>query len=104
MLKAPARTSAMTQTTEHKEAIGTSTGGTQALQAVLSALPAVTPGIVIVQHMPPHFTAAFASRLDSLCQIEVREARDNARVVPGTALIAPGGKHMMQRRNGAQYN
>lgn len=104
MLKAPSRTQAMTQTTEHIVAIGTSTGGTQALQTVLSALPAVTPGIVIVQHMPPQFTAAFAARLDSLCQIEVREAKDNDRVVPGTALIAPGGKHMMLRRSGAQYN
>jgi two-component system, chemotaxis family, protein-glutamate methylesterase/glutaminase len=104
MLKAPSRTQAMTQTTEHIVAIGTSTGGTQALQTVLSALPAVTPGIVIVQHMPPQFTAAFAARLDSLCHIEVREAKDNDRVVPGTALIAPGGKHMMLRRSGAQYN
>lgn len=104
MLKAPSRTQAMTQTTEHIVAIGTSTGGTQALQTVLSALPAVTPGIVIVQHMPPQFTAAFAARLDNLCQIEVREAKDNDRVVPGTALIAPGGKHMMLRRSGAQYN
>ncbi len=104
MLKAPtSRSQAMTQTTEHIVAIGTSTGGTQALQAVLSALPAVTPGIVIVQHMPPQFTAAFASRLDSLCQIEVREAKDGDRVVQGTALIAPGGKHMMLRRSGAQY-
>jgi two-component system, chemotaxis family, protein-glutamate methylesterase/glutaminase len=104
MLKAPtSRTQAMTRTTEHIVAIGTSTGGTQALQAVLSALPAVTPGIVIVQHMPPQFTAAFASRLDSLCQIDVREAKDNDRVIPGTALIAPGGKHMMLRRSGAQY-
>ena len=103
MLKAPARTQAMTQTTEHIVAVGTSTGGTQALQTVLSALPAVTPGIVIVQHMPPQFTAAFAARLNSVCQIEVREARDNDRVVPGTALIAPGGKHMMLRRSGAQY-
>jgi two-component system chemotaxis response regulator CheB len=105
MLKAPtARSHAMTQTTEHIVAIGTSTGGTQALQTVLSALPAVTPGIVIVQHMPPQFTAAFAARLNSLCQIEVREARDNDRVVPGTALIAPGGKHMMLHRSGAQYH
>jgi two-component system chemotaxis response regulator CheB len=103
MLRAPARTQAMTQTTEHIVAIGTSTGGTQALQTVLSALPGVTPGIVIVQHMPPQFTAAFAARLNSVCQIEVREARDNDRVVPGTALIAPGGKHMMLRRSGAQY-
>jgi two-component system chemotaxis response regulator CheB len=103
MLKAPARTQAMTQTTEHIVAIGTSTGGTQALQTVLSALPAVTPGIVIVQHMPPQFTAAFAARLNSVCQIEVREGKDNDRVVPGTALIAPGGKHMMLHRSGAQY-
>jgi two-component system chemotaxis response regulator CheB len=103
MLKAPARTQAMTQTTEHIVAIGTSTGGTQALQTVLSTLPAVTPGIVVVQHMPPQFTAAFAARLNSVCQIEVREGKDNDRVVPGTALIAPGGKHMMLRRSGAQY-
>ncbi len=103
MLKAPARGSAMSKTTEHVVAIGTSTGGTQALQQVLSALPSVTPGIVIVQHMPPQFTAAFAARLDSLCEINVREAKDNDRVVPGSALIAPGGKHMMLKRSGAQY-
>jgi two-component system chemotaxis response regulator CheB len=103
MLKAPARGNAMSQTTQHVVAIGTSTGGTQALQQVLAALPSVTPGIVIVQHMPPQFTAAFAARLDSLCEINVREAKDNDRVVPGTALIAPGGKHMMLKRSGAQY-
>jgi two-component system chemotaxis response regulator CheB len=102
MLKAPAA-KAMVQTTEHIVAIGTSTGGTQALQTVLSALPSVTPGIVIVQHMPPQFTAAFAARLNSVCQIDVREAKNNDRVVPGTALIAPGGKHMMLHRSGAQY-
>jgi two-component system, chemotaxis family, protein-glutamate methylesterase/glutaminase len=102
MLKAP-RGNAMTQTTEHIVAIGTSTGGTQALQEVLSALPSVTPGIVIVQHMPPQFTAAFAARLDGLCEINVREAKDNDRVIPGAALIAPGGKHMMLKRSGAQY-
>ncbi len=103
MLKAPPRGNAMTQTTEHIVAIGTSTGGTQALQEVLAALPSVTPGIVIVQHMPPQFTAAFASRLDGLCEINVREAKDNDRVIPGAALIAPGGKHMMLKRSGAQY-
>jgi two-component system, chemotaxis family, protein-glutamate methylesterase/glutaminase len=102
MLKAP-RGNAMTQTTEHIVAIGTSTGGTQALQEVLAALPSVTPGIVIVQHMPPQFTAAFAARLDGLCEINVREAKDNDRVIPGAALIAPGGKHMMLKRSGAQY-
>ncbi len=95
---------AMIQTTEHVVAIGTSTGGTQALEAVLTALPRVSPGIVIVQHMPEKFTAAFAARLDGLCRIEVREARHNDRVIPGQALVAPGGKHMLLRRSGAQYH
>ncbi len=94
---------AMIQTTERVVALGTSTGGTQALEVVLTALPRVCPGIVIVQHMPEQFTAAFASRLNSLCQIEVKEAQHNDRVMPGRALIAPGGKHMLLRRNGAQY-
>jgi len=95
--------SAMTQTTERVVALGTSTGGTQALEVVLRSLPRVTPGIVVVQHMPEKFTAEFANRLNGLCQIEVREAQDNDRVVPGRALIAPGGKHMLLRRTGAQY-
>ncbi|HVO47948.1 MAG TPA: chemotaxis response regulator protein-glutamate methylesterase [Steroidobacteraceae bacterium] len=104
VMLAPAREArAMTRTTEHIVAIGTSTGGTQALQEVLTRLPTVSPGIVIVQHMPQHFTAAFADRLNALCQITVREARHNDRVVPGTALIAPGGKHMLLVRSGAQY-
>ena len=91
------------QTTERVVAIGTSTGGTQALEEVLTALPRVTPGIVIVQHMPEKFTAAFAARLNGLCQIRVAEARHGERVLPGQALIAPGGKHMLLRRDGAQY-
>ncbi len=95
---------AMTQTTERVVAIGTSTGGTQALEEVLTALPRVCPGIVIVQHMPEKFTAAFASRLDGLCRIAVKEAENNDRVVPGRALIAPGGRHMLLRRSGAQYH
>ncbi|MGH6648396.1 protein-glutamate methylesterase/protein-glutamine glutaminase [Aquabacterium sp.] len=94
---------AMVQTTERVVAIGTSTGGTQALEEVLTALPRVCPGIVIVQHMPEKFTAAFAARLDSICQIRVKEAQHNDRVVPGQALIAPGGKHMVLKRSGAQY-
>jgi len=101
----PADTShAMAQTTERLVAIGTSTGGTQALEAVLTALPRVSPGIVIVQHMPEKFTASFAERLNGLCQIEVREAKNNDRVIPGLALIAPGGKHMMLKRSGAYYH
>ncbi|MGE0082086.1 MAG: chemotaxis response regulator protein-glutamate methylesterase [Thiohalomonadaceae bacterium] len=94
---------AMVETTDRVVAIGTSTGGTQSLEVVLSALPAVVPGIVVVQHMPERFTSAFARRLDSLCNIEVREARDHDRVIPGVAYIAPGGRHMIMRRSGAQY-
>lgn len=101
---ADARSSALLRTTDRVVALGTSTGGTQALEVVLRALPRMSPGIVIVQHMPEHFTAAFADRLNGLCQIEVREARHNDRVVAGRALIAPGGKHMLLRRNGAQYH
>ena len=103
VILAPAREKAMTRTTERIVAIGTSTGGTQALEHVLTQLPAVCPGIVIVQHMPPAFTGAFASRLNTLCDIEVREAKNNDRVIPGTALIAPGGKHLLLKRSGAQY-
>lgn len=99
----PAGTVAMAQTTEKIVAIGTSTGGTQALEAVLTALPRVCPGIVIVQHMPENFTAAFAQRLNQLCDIEVKEAAHGDRVIQGRALIAPGGKHMLLKRSGAQY-
>ncbi len=103
VILAPAREKAMIRTTEHVVAIGTSTGGTQALEKVLTALPGVCPGIVIVQHMPPNFTAAFAARLHGICRIDVQEARHNDRVVPGRALIAPGGKHMLLQRSGAHY-
>jgi two-component system chemotaxis response regulator CheB len=94
---------AMAQTTDVVVAIGTSTGGTQALEIVLTRLPRVCPGMVIVQHMPEKFTEAFANRLNGLSQIEVREARDGDRVMPGLALIAPGGRHMLLKRSGAQY-
>ena len=103
MLSSQHTGAAMYGTTDRLIAIGTSTGGTQALEAVLTKLPAVCPGIVIVQHMPEKFTALFADRLNSLCKLEVREAQNGDRVVPGRALIAPGGRHMMLRRSGAQY-
>jgi two-component system chemotaxis response regulator CheB len=99
----PAGNRALERTTDQVVAIGTSTGGTQALEAVLTKLPATCLGIVIVQHMPEKFTAMFAERLNSLSQIEVREAKNGDRVIPGRALIAPGGRHMMLKRSGAQY-
>lgn len=102
LVKAPLP-AALADTTDRIVAIGTSTGGTQALEAVLSALPRVTPGLVVVQHMPEKFTAAFAHRLDSICEIEVREAQSGDRILPGRALIAPGGRHLQVVRSGAQY-
>jgi two-component system chemotaxis response regulator CheB len=103
VILAPGSGRAMAQTTERVVAIGTSTGGTQALEEVLTALPLVTAGIVIVQHMPEKFTHAFAARLDTLSRIAVKEAENNDRVLPGRALIAPGGRHMVLKRSGAQY-
>ena len=84
-------------------AIGASTGGTEALKTVLTRMPPNSPGIVVVQHMPANFTTAFAERLNSLCQITVKEARDNDSVTIGSALIAPGNFHMILRRSGARY-
>jgi two-component system chemotaxis response regulator CheB len=84
--------------------IGASTGGTESLKVVLEALPEDCPGIVIVQHMPEKFTAAFAKRLDSLCAIEVKEAEDGDEVLCGRALIAPGNKHTALKRRGDQYH
>jgi two-component system chemotaxis response regulator CheB len=97
------RGEALRETSETVVAIGTSTGGTQALESVLAALPPVAPGLVVVQHMPEKFTAAFAQRLDSMCRVEVKEAQDQDRVLRGRVLIAPGGRHMTLRRSGAQY-
>lgn len=83
--------------------IGSSTGGTQAIEAVLLELAADSPGIAIVQHMPEKFTAMYAQRLDGICAMNVREARDGDRLERGVVLIAPGGRHMQLRKAGGQY-
>ena len=101
MERAPMK--ALAQTSHKVIAIGASTGGTEALKQVLTQLPANSPGILVVQHMPANFTASFADRLNSLCQVNVKEAKDSDAVVPGHALIAPGNFHMILRRSGARY-
>ena len=94
---------ALAQTTNQIIAIGASTGGTEALKAVLTRMPVNSPGIVVVQHMPANFTTAFAERLNGLCQMSVKEAKNNDSVTQGTVLIAPGNYHMILRRSGARY-
>jgi len=94
---------ALKRSTHKVIAMGASTGGTEALKSVLMQMPINSPGIVIVQHMPPRFTTTFANRLNELCQIEVREAKDGDSVLPGTALIAPGNFHMALKRVGGTY-
>ncbi len=84
--------------------IGASTGGTEAIRAVLEPLPPDTPAILVTQHMPPGFTRSFAERLDGLCRIRVKEAEDGERVLPGHAYLAPGGRHLAVRRSGAHYH
>ncbi len=91
------------ETTEKVVVVGASTGGTEALRVLLEGLPKNSPGIVIVQHMPEHFTTAFSKRLDSICQIEVKEASDGDTVLRGRALIAPGNHHTLLKRSGARY-
>ena len=93
----------LTNTTHKIIAIGASTGGTKAIEVVLAEMPASSPGTVIVQHMPEHFTTSFSKRLNELSQMEVREAQDNDPVVPGVALIAPGNHHMLLHRSGGTY-
>lgn len=93
----------LAQTTENLVAIGTSTGGTQALEFLLTRLPRTCPGIMVVQHMPEKFTAAFAERINGLADIDVKEAESGDRILPGHALIAPGGYHMEVQRSGAQF-
>ncbi|MBE7444790.1 MAG: chemotaxis response regulator protein-glutamate methylesterase [Planctomycetia bacterium] len=94
---------ALINSTHKIVAIGASTGGTEALKEVLMQMPPNAPGILIVQHMPQLFTKSFADRLNSLCSIEVREAKEGDSIIPGLALIAPGNYHMELRRNGARY-
>ena len=103
MLAAPVTGRAMARTTETVICIGASTGGTESLRVVLEALPAASPGIVIVQHMPEKFTEAFARRLNGLCEMEVKEASDGDTVLRGRVLIAPGDRHMLLQRSGARY-
>jgi two-component system chemotaxis response regulator CheB len=102
MLAAPSGR-AMARTTESIVCIGASTGGTESLREVLEALPADSPGIVIVQHMPEKFTASFAARLNSLCEVDVKEAENGDAVLRGRVLIAPGNLHTMIERSGANY-
>lgn len=96
-------TRAMANTTDKVIALGASTGGTEALRQVMERFPANTPGVVVVQHMPEKFTEMYAQRLDRLCAMDVKEAADNDRVIPGRILIAPGGMQMRVVRQGGQY-
>jgi two-component system chemotaxis response regulator CheB len=96
-------TKALLKTTSKIVAIGASTGGTQALEALLRQFPSNAPGTVIVQHMPAGFTRAFAERLKGLCAVEVKEAENGEILTIGKVLIAPGNRHMLLKRSGAQY-
>jgi two-component system chemotaxis response regulator CheB len=93
----------MVQTTDKIVAIGASTGGTEALRVFLETLPQDAPGMVIVQHMPEHFTRAFANRLDGICRVSVKEAENDDTVIRGRVLIAPGNRHTLLKRSGARY-
>lgn len=103
LAKPEVKSKAMLQTTEKVVVVGASTGGTEALRVFLEMLPEDSPGIVIVQHMPEHFTSAFSNRLNSICRVTVKEAENNDTVVRGRALIAPGNQHLLLKRSGARY-
>lgn len=89
--------------TEKLICIGASTGGTEAVKAILTAMPADAPALVITQHMPAGFTSSFSKRLDQLCRITVKEAAHGERLLPGHAYIAPGGQQFRIDRSGANY-
>jgi len=94
---------ALAETTNKIIAIGASTGGTEAIKKVLTQMPQNSPGMVVVQHMPAQFTTSFAERLNELCQVTVKEARNGDTVTNGDVLIAPGNYHMLLKRSGARY-
>lgn len=102
-IKPTTNLASLIKTTNQIITIGASTGGTKAIESVLESLPVDAPGIVIVQHMPEHFTKSFADRLNSLCNIKVKEAEKGDHVTPGIALIAPGNMHMLLERSGTTY-
>ena len=103
VIKEQTKSNAVFKTTDKIIAIGASTGGTEAVKDVITALPSNMPPIVIAQHMPPNFTKSWAERMNSLAQIEVCEAKEGDEIAPGKALVAPGGYHMTIRRSGARY-
>ena len=94
---------AMIETTDRVVVLGASTGGTEAIRIFLESLPHDAPGTVIVQHMPEHFTKAFAQRLNNTCNVTVKEAEDGDSVIQGRVLIAPGNLHTLLKRSGARY-
>jgi two-component system chemotaxis response regulator CheB len=95
--------SPLSKTSNQILAIGASTGGTVAIESILTVMPPNCPGTVITQHMPEFFTKSFSNRLNGLSQVEIKEAEDKDAVVPGVALVAPGNKHLLLRRSGARY-
>jgi two-component system chemotaxis response regulator CheB len=103
VLAKPPANGSMIQTTEKIVVVGASTGGTEALREFLEAMPADSPGIVIVQHMPEHFTARFAQRLNQICRVTVKEGVNGESVIRGQAIIAAGNNHLLLKRSGARY-